>query len=147
MDLLDRETSHSAPSVVCAANSPESCSTINQRGALGSLGASHLLTEIISAAPRTGPETQSEGEATRSLARFGCCAPRGESWSIKNSTGRKARWASAQARNYIYRYLLPPAKSRARERGDDGARIINSAIPPRLFPVSVGGSTTFHPLP
>lgn len=71
MDLLDHETVPFCSAVVCAANSPESRATINQRGALG---ARHLLTEIISAAPRTGPETQSGGHP---LACFGCRNTRG----------------------------------------------------------------------
>lgn len=135
--------------VVCAANSPESWATINQRGALGSLGARHLLTEIISAAPRTGPETQSGGHPlARSLARplrMLCHAG-----GFANEKFYRPR--TGELKREVISISFPRAK--LRERGDarramPGARIINSAIPPRLFLLRfrrVRGSTTFYPL-
>jgi len=120
--------------MVRAANSPESWATINQRGALGSLGARHLLWRSL--VQHLEPAPKLNQRATRS-ARFGCCATRG---GVANK--KFYRPASGRAKNYR-RYLFP-VRSRAKATACNVARIINSAIPPLLFLTSVNGSTTFY---
>jgi len=90
--------------------------------------------EIISAAPRTGPETQSEGHPLGSFRVLR------HAWGVANK--KFYRPASGRAKNYR-RYLFP-VRSRAKATACNVARIINSAIPPLLFLTSVNGSTTFY---